>query len=474
MIWPKIIWGLVLAALLGINFRRAWKWEHGAEPLALFGESKNGKETFVFVPPTILFWILLIFFVMYVIAEGPEEGFIMFIALLADMMLIMCVYFALLLVFLPLLRKKISARACAVLWLIPAFLSWQSHVLIRSLPLPKETVYIPRKTLLIIGLIWAAGFIAVGAYYIITNTVFAVRIRKSSKKEQDAVVLAVFKGVQEALDYHHPVKVLRADVKSPFSMGLTRLNRCTVLPDKSYSKEELELIFSHELHHLQRCDVDTKVFLCMCNAFCWFNPLVWIATKKAAEDLELSCDEIVTEGMEESRRRAYSDLILSSAAPSRGCTTCLSSAAGTLRYRLKGIMKQKKRLLGTGLLMTAIFICVMCFGLVSVSDAKGTAADLFLANTAEISHIYDNEYKTVSWNYEKVRNALEGIKTERLAGLRAPIKDSDEITIFYSDGSFICIAENVVTVHDLHNSRKTEYYVVKSGVNLDALISSFN
>ena len=63
MIWGQIAWGVLLAGLLGFTFHRAWKWEHGSEAHVLFSQ-KYGKETYVFVPPTVLFWILLVFLVM--------------------------------------------------------------------------------------------------------------------------------------------------------------------------------------------------------------------------------------------------------------------------------------------------------------------------------------------------------------------------------------------------------------------------
>ena len=57
MIWAQILWGLFLAGLLGFSFHRAWRWEHGSDADLIFKE--YGRETFVFVPPTVLFWILL-------------------------------------------------------------------------------------------------------------------------------------------------------------------------------------------------------------------------------------------------------------------------------------------------------------------------------------------------------------------------------------------------------------------------------
>ena len=61
--------------------------------------------------------------------------------------------------------------------------------------------------------------------------------------------------VEERLEYKRPVLLLRGEVNAPFSMGQTKRSRCTVLPNRDYTEEELSMIFSHELHHLQRCDV---------------------------------------------------------------------------------------------------------------------------------------------------------------------------------------------------------------------------
>ena len=73
MILLQIIWGAILAGILGYTFQRSWKWEHGAEADVLFAD-KYGKETYVFVPPTALFWILLVFLLMYVWNFGLHPG----------------------------------------------------------------------------------------------------------------------------------------------------------------------------------------------------------------------------------------------------------------------------------------------------------------------------------------------------------------------------------------------------------------
>ena len=473
MIWAKLVWGLVLAVLLGATFRRAWRWEHGAEAELLFG-AKWGRETYVFVPPTILFWILLVFLVMFVWQFGAPEGLVRFAALTGDVLLILSVYFVLLLVLLPLLRRVVSARACAVLWLVPAFLSWQANMLIATLPLPRRTVYVPRGALPVLGAVWFAGFLAVGGYYLISHLVFRAKVRQSAYPERDADVLALWEAERAALDYRRPVALLRADVPAPFSMGRTRRSRCTVLPVRSNTPAELTMIFRHELHHLQRCDVDTKVFLCLCNALCWFNPLVWIATRKAAEDLERSCDEIVTETMDDAQRKQYAHLLLDAAAPGRGCTTCLSAAAGTLRYRLKSITDRRRRLRGTLLLMAAMLLCTACFGTVSLSDARGCFTELVLSD-AEIQSIYihDGEGTDLprsageSRDDAALRAALDGIELEHIAGLRDLPSGDGGITFVLSGGRYAYLTDRQLLIRTYGSG--TDCYLVKNAIDWEAI-----
>ena len=470
MMWGQVVWGALLAGLLGFTFHRAWKWEHGAEAHVLFTE-KYGKETYVFVPPTVLFWILLVFLIIFVWFFGPSNGLLHFAALAVEVLLLLSFYYVLLLILLPFLRKWVSARACAVLWLVPAFLSWQANGLINTLPLPRRTIYIPRHLLSVIGAVWLVGFVMVGGYYLISHLAFCARVRKQSAPETNDEIYAIWEFERKALDYRRPVSLLRADVSAPFSMGQTKRTRCTVLPKHDYTKEELSMIFRHELHHLQRCDVDTKVFLCLCNALCWFNPLVWIATRKAADDLERSCDEIVTETMDDLERRAYANLLLDSAAPSKGFTTCLSSAAGTLRYRLKSIMNQRKRLVGTALLMAAIFGCVMCFGIVSISDTRGSLTSLILEPGTEIQAIYDGRsLDTLKWDDSALRETLEEIELEHIAGLRNPVLSGEKITFVLSAGKYVSLTDQVLIVHDYHKYNSTaDCYLIKSPVDWDAL-----
>lgn len=506
MIWAKVFLGVILAAALGWSFHRSWRLEHGPGPRALrrgragkeicvfpsptldspfhpgmFPEHGTEsrvesaepmvKETGLFIPATALFWILLLILVLLLYNFGVREGLFRFAALASELTIFLSAYFVMLLLLLPLLRRWFSARACAVLWVVPAFMSLYAYYV---LPLPWLTLFLPRRTMAVIGVVWFVGFLAVGGYYLISHLRFRRWVLEHSEVEWDIGVREIWTQELEQMDFRRQAALLRGDVPAPFSMGSSKRSRCTVLPRRDYTPEELIMIFRHELHHLQRNDVDTKVFLCLCNALCWFHPLVWIATRKAAQDLERSCDEIVTEGMDHEERLAYANLLLDAAAPTQGCTTCLSAAAGTLRYRLQSVMEQRRRLVGTLLLMAVMFGCVMCFGLVSVSDARGTFASLIL--TKKEKAVQDDESGVFvsgrQWDYEALYDELSEIELEHITGLRYPEQEGEQISFCLDDHTIVTLTDQVLEVREYHKGKSwPDCYLVRSPVDWDALQS---
>lgn len=472
LLW-RSIWALTLSALLAFTFRRAWKWEHGAAPRLLL-ESKYGKLTYVFIPPTYLFALLLALALWLPLVQGFRTGLGHFMAISAEMLITLCFYDLLMLALLPLLRRWVSARACAVLWLVPVFLYYQAHGLFAIMDLPRWTVYVPKKTLLVLCAVWLAGFLAVGGYYLLSHMRFRRRVRRMSRTEWDADVRAIWNEEREAMDFRFPTELKRAAVAAPFSMGRTNRSRCTVLPERTYAPEELRFVFRHELHHLQRCDVDTKAFFCLCNAFCWFNPLMWIATRKAAQDLERSCDEIVTEGMDAEERKAYARLLLDAAGPVGGCTTCLSAAAGTLRYRLKSVVDQRRRILGTALLAAALFVTVLVHGSLGLTDARGSFTELLLPEGTEISgviRIDGGKYQSTGWDEAALRQALDGIELEHVAGLRnAPGPERGVALTLHSEKfRYVDLSDGMVTVIGFPTK---EYYIVRGGADFGAICAA--
>ena len=482
MIIFRAFWALLLAGLVAYTFHRAWKWEHGAPmPEPIFGADKpRTKETIVWVDPSFLPWLLLVILIMFGSLDGMD-GVKRFLSLSLDVMIVISVYFLLLIFLLPVFRRYFSARACATMWILPVFMFWQVHILLQNAPVPSLVIYIPQHILEILFLVWVIGFIVVFAGKFICHFLFRYRVMSASIPVRDPNVLELFERELTRLEYYYPVRlVISTAVAAPLSMGTMKRTRVTVLPNREFTQQELQFIFRHEIHHLQRGDVNNKVFFAFCLALCWFNPLIWVAIRKASDDLELSCDEIVLEDMDEQQRRRYADLLLDTAGHAGGFTTCLSAAAETMRYRLKNVMNVRKRLPGTLMLSIAMFLCVMSYGTIAVSTDYGTVAELITEyRTADDvrSVYYQAEGETrlgevFAWDSDNLFSYLASLDVEKLSnanGLNALGGERLSVVVENNGMMRLMFHDKFVEAYHYHNGGKTEYYYLRSEPDWDVI-----
>ena len=309
---------------------------------------------------------------------GPGRTAEFALALCFQIFLHIAVYYALLLPLTPLLRRFISARGCAMLWLLPNFL----YPCLNSTFLPDAPAFVLRArgnwVWLVLGL-WLAGAIAVFAWNTLSHLRFRQQLLEGAWPITDEEVLDIW---QEELDraQRKPLPlplVISPHTSTPLSVGLFRSSMQVVLPPRTYTPDELHLVFRHEIVHICRRDSWNKFFLMFCTALCWFDPLMWMAMRRSAEDTELSCDETVLVDADDATRRQYAQLLLTTAGDGRGYTTCLSPAAASLRYRLRSVVAPRRRAAGGILVGLTLFLLMSSFGYVALSYDERTGADIF-------------------------------------------------------------------------------------------------
>ncbi len=367
--WIAIIFmALCWAFLIGFHFRRNWGLEHGvgmSDADRLFGGDRYDLNTQIYLSPLHLPFLFFLLCILMVIRYSLAEGLRLFFLNTFCYILLISVLYTVLLVLLPLLRRHFSARSCATLWLLPVFSC--SYVLIYS-PGTNNILLllhrrIPEATVYVLSFLWAFGFVILFGGAVLSHIRLYRQILRTAVPETDETVLTIWQEEQKALGFVTPVRLVRTPAAhAPFSIGHTKKTRMCVLPIRAYTKRELRMIFRHELHHLRRRDTDSKLFFAFCASLCWFDPLIWLALGQAANDLELSCDEIVLEDADDDTRTFYAKLLLDTAGERRGFTTCLSARAASLRYRLTRVLHPKKTTEGTLMLMCFMFLFMVGFG----------------------------------------------------------------------------------------------------------------
>lgn len=403
------------------------------------------------------------------------------------------VYYLLLTGLLPFLRKYISARVCAALWLLPNYLyliisnsSYAADWPLLVLPLPAGFVQA--------GLvIWLIGFLAILTWKTLEHLRFRKQILQAAVPVTDQRILALWE--REQIDAGYPRRryplLISPAAKTPLTIGFTGTTTKIILPARVYSPEELSLIFRHELIHLGRDDCGTKLFLTFCTALCWINPLMWLAARRSSDDLELSCDECVLRDADESSRLRYAKLLLTTAGDDRGFTSNLSNSAKALRYRLKQVMHPKEKATGAFVLAAIFYVLFVTCGYVAVpyADTSGeeaffhsrehtactlAAVQLYSEKVPEHTYVPVTQYKCE--DEAGLHAYLSGLQLSKLAGEFEYAQGKERsLTLVYeiSDGHvFIHFYDDLIAVQSLFDGRLHAYgYIPKIPIDPEALVS---
>ena len=113
-----------------------------------------------------------------------------------------------------------------------------------------------------------------------------------------------------------PLLVCRVPQTAPHAPGTSVtsgfLYPVIAVPDDIASGDwdALELVLEHEFTHARRCDPLVKVAMAAVACLNWFNPVVWLALRRACQDIELSCDERVVAGLDRVRQGRYAMLLI--------------------------------------------------------------------------------------------------------------------------------------------------------------------
>ena len=393
-------------------------------------------------------------------------------------------YYLVLLALMPHLRGRISARTCAMLWVIPNVLYLTTYSTFTP-PRPWLIIPLPGHGWTLLLWVWLVGLVGVLAVHIVQHLRFRRQILSPAVPATDPLTRYIWEEALKEAGFRNPKYqlVISPEVKTPLSIGL--LPRCTrvVLPTRSYTREELYWVIRHEVIHLARQDSWSKFFLLFCTAICWFNPLMWVAMKRCAQDLELSCDETVLLFAHQSQRKEYAALLLNTAGDARGFTTCLSASATTLRRRLEQVLSPAARSSGAVVVGVLFFLAAITCGSVTLSYDTAPAAQVLYSDqdTAqyhikgiEVARLTDGaqDLDYVPTDPQAFHDYLSGLSLSRLAGnYNFPDQDFSCFLFGPDNGKLIVISHQVMEVTELGPGAASTYYYLPQGVDWDYLTS---
>lgn len=160
-----------------------------------------------------------------------------------------------------------------------------------------------------------------------------------------------------------------AGIPTPFVLGLLR--PCIYLPVGLTGAERAHVL-AHERAHIRRLDHVTRLLAHLALCLHWWNPLVWLAFRLSARDMELSCDERVLATSGADIRAGYANTLLNlSATRARLPGTPLAFGESDAKTRITNVLRYRRPALW--LSAVASLVCLLAAACALTSRAQETA-----------------------------------------------------------------------------------------------------
>ena len=213
--------------------------------------------------------------------------------------------------------------------------------------------------------IYLFGVLLVLAWFILSNVRFRMRMRADRIEPISGKLLEAY----EALCHEQHVKPLPVWYVDPLpSACLVGVFRPYIALPLTAKPHEAVQVLRHEVCHYRGRDHWWGVLRLACCAVHWFNPLVWVAAHMSRTDIELACDDRVTEKLDETQRKSYAGVLVLAAAKRdlpgvAVLSTGMSMTGRKLKKRVSAILSgaHTSRALALGFVLLASMALVGAF-----------------------------------------------------------------------------------------------------------------
>lgn len=158
--------------------------------------------------------------------------------------------------------------------------------------------------------VWLLVAFALTDYHVIGFVRIRELINMQSRRCEDPYLCSL---VQELCEEYKVSSVPQIffceEISSPMLLGYRHTQ--LLLPDRSYTETDLNMIVRHELQHKKNGDLWYKLLIMFVGDIYWFNPVMVIMRKLAYQDVECVCDAQVLCRLPAEERKAYGNIVLS-------------------------------------------------------------------------------------------------------------------------------------------------------------------
>lgn len=234
-----------------------------------------------------------------------------------------------------------------------------------------------------ISVLWLVGVGVFLLFYMVSNSIFQYRIRKSAREIESGPWREQLRTL--CLGNEFPKKQIRLIASTWETQICTvgMLHKTIIIPEYLLDKlsvSEISIILRHELTHICKNDVAFKIGMFVLSSLNWFNPLIYYLNQSLNEWIELSCDEEMLRYADSVYRHAYIDALLKILAEQmeQKKLQCCSAIAyfnngksiRHIKRRMNGIMKKRVAKKATQVLAVSGILCTIACGTALARDIE--------------------------------------------------------------------------------------------------------
>ncbi|MBQ2767695.1 MAG: leucine-rich repeat protein [Clostridia bacterium] len=212
----------------------------------------------------------------------------------------------------------------------------------------------------ILAWVWFAAAIAVFVIRLVNAGMLNLHLSRLGMDADDETLARVQRLAEKFGVRRSPAVRVCDDSVGPLVYGLVRPT--VLLPEGIEDRTAFVGVMAHELVHIRRGDLWLKLISLASLSIHWFNPLVYCAAARFAEEMELSCDELVLRDCDADARRGYGYLLLSilrrgQKQPS-GLTTRFNPAKRAVKARFESILDLSPKRAGKVWIALLLAVCI--------------------------------------------------------------------------------------------------------------------
>ncbi|MCC0673145.1 M56 family metallopeptidase [Clostridioides sp. ES-S-0145-01] len=275
--------------------------------------------------------------------------------------------------------------------------------------------------------IWIIGIVFCLTRVLIKYVIFKNLIVDTSFEVEDENINRTYRELLAELNIKNNIPLRYTDeLASPAGVGLFK--PYVFLLDLPYDEENIYWILRHELIHFKHRDILIKFIVVFVKAIYWFNPFVYIMSKKISSDCELCCDESVVNECSLTKKKEYALTILHAIELSNlnNMGMLVTEFKKTnLEIRIKNLDKKRGR---RGIVLAILIFISSCFSFIDIS-AQAPIKKKILSENKSVSSSSGHSFGTTDYTYGTAPPDVRKLYEEKCKKLGKNPRNSDKIEI---------------------------------------------